>query len=278
MISVFRRLRWIDLLSLASNTTMKRIIPGLCTAALAAVLFTDANAACEAKSGGVTVPLLELYTSEGCDSCPPAERWLADLPDRGFKLDRVVPLAFHVDYWNDLGWVDPYAQNLFTQRQRDFARRTDSPTVYTPEFVLNGREYRRWSKNNFADELARLGRTAARADIALTLKHAGPALDVTAEATLRDANVAAAMYLALYENGLRTRVLAGENRGRELNHQFVVRRLIGPIAFDATGKARARESIRAAADWKTANLGVAAFVQESSGTAILQALALAVCP
>jgi hypothetical protein len=257
---------------------MKCLRTGICTAALAAALVTDATAGCEAQSGGSTVALLELYTSEGCDSCPPADRWLADLPGKGFGLNRVVPLAFHVDYWNYLGWVDPYAQSLFTQRQRDFARRTNAPTVYTPEFVLNGREYRRWSKNNFADELAHLGRAAPRADIVLKLNRAGSTLDVTGEATLRDTNAAAAMYLALYENDLQTRVLAGENRGRELSHQFVVRRLIGPIAFDATGKARARESIRAAADWRAAKLGVAAFVQEANGTAILQALALGACP
>lgn len=257
---------------------MQRITAGICSAVLGTVLITDATAACEAKSGSVTVPLLELYTSEGCDSCPPADRWLADLPSKGFGLNRVVLLAFHVDYWNDLGWVDPYAQSLFTQRQRDFARRTHSPTVYTPEFVLNGREYRRWSKNNFANELARLGRAAPRADIVLKLNRAGSTLDVSGEATLRDTNAAAAMYLALYENGLQTRVLAGENRGRELSHQFMVRRLIGPIAFDSTGKARARESIRAPADWRAAKLGVAAFVQEANGTAILQALAVGACP
>lgn len=242
------------------------------------VLVTDATAACEAKSGGSTVALLELYTSEGCDSCPPADRWLADLPGKGFERSRVVPLAFHVDYWNDLGWVDPFAQNLFTQRQRDFASRTHSPTVYTPEFVLNGREYRRWSKNNFADELARLNRTAPGADIALHLTRKGSTLDVTGEATLRDRNVTAALYLALYENDLQTHVLAGENRGRVLSHQFVVRRLIGPIAFDSAGKARVAEAINAAADWKIANLGVAAFVQEANSTSILQALALGACP
>jgi hypothetical protein len=200
------------------------------------------------------------------------------LASKGLGLDRVIPLAFHVDYWNYLGWVDPYAQNLFSQRQRDFARSTNAPTVYTPEFTLNGREYRRWSKNDLTGELARVNRTAPGADIALKLNRAGSTLQVTGEATLRDAGAAAAMYLALYENGLRTRVQAGENRGRELPHEFVVRRLLGPFAFDRDGKTRAREAISVAADWKTANLGVAAFVQQTNGTAVLQALALAVCP
>lgn len=257
---------------------MKRITAVFWSVIFSSVLVTDATAACEAKSGDSPVVLLELYTSEGCDSCPPADRWLAELPSKGFEHNRVVPLAFHVDYWNDLGWVDPFAQRLFTQRQHDFASRTHSPTVYTPEFVLNGREYRRWSKNNFADELARLNHGAPRADIALKLTRKGPTLDVIGEATLREGNVAAALYLALYENNLQTRVLAGENRGRVLSHQFVVRRLIGPIAFDSAGKARAAEAINAAADWKIANLGLAAFVQEADGTSILQALGLGACP
>lgn len=256
---------------------MKRITASICGAILSMVVVADATAACEAKSGESTVALLELYTSEGCDSCPPADRWLADLPSKGFEHSRVVPLAFHVDYWNDLGWVDPYAQSLFTQRQREFARRIHSPTVYTPEFVLNGREYRRWSKNNFAEELAHLNRAAPRADIALRLTRAGATLDVSAAATLRDKSIAAGMYLAIYENDLRTHVLAGENRGRELRHQYVVRRLIGPIAFDATGKARGRESI-SATGWNAEKVGVAVFVQEANGTSILQALALDTCP
>ena len=75
-------------------------------------------ATCNASSGAQRVALLELYTSEGCDSCPPADRWTSALPARGFDATRVITLAYHVDYWNYLGWTDPFAQARFTERQR----------------------------------------------------------------------------------------------------------------------------------------------------------------
>src|SRR5204863_6523688 len=115
---------------------------------------------CEAKSRDVVVPLLELYTSEGCDSCPPADQWLATLTAAGIGRERLVPLAFHVDYWNDLGWIDRFSRRDFTARQRAFVRRTGAATAYTPEFVLNGREYRRWSAEDLREQLQRAASTA----------------------------------------------------------------------------------------------------------------------
>jgi hypothetical protein len=247
---------------------------------LTAVLLSSnaAAAMCEAKSTNTIVPLLELYTSEGCDSCPPADQWLAALGGNGIGRDRLVPLAFHVDYWDNLGWIDPFAQSIFTARQREFTRRAGASTVYTPEFVLNGREYRRWSTNDVHDQLRRTSQTAPRADIALALKRTAATLEVDGEAKLRDAKDRAGVYLALYENNLQSNVKAGENRGRTLRHDSVVRRLVGPLDFDREGKARLHQSFALGANWKVADVGVAAFVQEINGTAILQTLALGVCP
>src|SRR5262252_8617302 len=98
---------------------------------------------CDATSGGRRVPVLELYTSEGCDSCPPVDRWVGGLPARGLTPDRVVTLAFHVDYWNHLGWADPYARAEFSERQRAATRRNEGRFVYTPQLMLNGKDYRR---------------------------------------------------------------------------------------------------------------------------------------
>src|SRR5690242_9370111 len=126
---------------------MPRITRPLLWSLLTAALpvATLAAADCSVKSGNSTVALLELYTSEGCDSCPPADRWVSELRRTGLAPDRVVPLAFHVDYWNYLGWTDRFAQSLFTQRQQNFVRYTRANTAYTPEIVLNGAEYRRWT-------------------------------------------------------------------------------------------------------------------------------------
>jgi hypothetical protein len=238
---------------------------------------TPSGATCEAKSGQTTAALLELYTSEGCSSCPPADLWLAELPRRGFDAARLVPLAFHVDYWNYLGWTDRFSQAAFTERQREFARRNNSRSVYTPEFVLSGHEYRRWSVGGFDTDVERINRQSPRADIALRLERQAQSIKINASSTLKQAPSSATLYLALYENNLRSDVRAGENSGRQLAHAFVVHRLIGPLAFDAKGQARFSEALKLDPAWKAADLGVAAFVQEAKGTEILQALALGAC-
>ena len=99
-----------------------------------------AGTQCAASSGAMRAALLELYTSEGCSSCPPADQWLSNLPTQNLDALAVVPLAFHVDYWDKLGWVDPFAQAAFTQRQRE--RNGRLGWVYTPQFMLNGEDYR----------------------------------------------------------------------------------------------------------------------------------------
>src|SRR5258706_3420766 len=98
---------------------MSRTIPVLSTLAMLAIATPGAGAAqCAAESGPHRVALLELYTSEGCDSCPPADRWVSSLAARGLEPGRVVTLGFHVDYWNYLGWKDPFANAEFNARQR----------------------------------------------------------------------------------------------------------------------------------------------------------------
>jgi hypothetical protein len=234
-------------------------------------------AVCQAKSGTTSVALLELYTSEGCDSCPPADRWIAALPKNGLGPDRVVPLALHVDYWNKLGWTDRFSQAAFTERQRELANRAKSHVLYTPQLVLNGRDYH-WRSNTLTDDLARINSRPARADIGLQLERKHRVLTVKGTATVKQTPAHAALYLALYENDLGTDVRAGENRGQILEHAFVVHRLIGPFAFDGGGKARIDETLNLDKTWNIGKLGIAAFVQESKGTDVLQALALGLCP
>src|SRR5438128_265914 len=94
------------------------------------------------ESGPKKVQLLELFTSEGCSSCPPAEAWLARLVNHSRLWHEFVPVAFHVDYWNRLGWKDPFASAEWTKRQQTYAASWKAESVYTPAFVLNGREWR----------------------------------------------------------------------------------------------------------------------------------------
>jgi hypothetical protein len=241
-----------------------------------------ANAAeCSATSGARRVPLLELYTSEGCDSCPPAERWINGLPARGLAPDRIVALAFHVDYWNYLGWADPYARPEFSGRQRAAAQRKTARFVYTPQLLLNGKDYRRGSlRDDLPERIAAINREAPPATISLKLTYqADQPLTANGEAVVQQAarRPGTAAYLALYENRLATQVLRGENRGRRLEHDFVVRELAGPFPLDGQGAARYDHGFRLDRAWKRGDLHVAAIVQHEGSGEVLQALALGRC-
>jgi hypothetical protein len=230
---------------------------------LCALVVPAADAAtCSATSGDTRNSLLELYTSEGCSSCPPADRWLSQLP----KDAGVVPLAFHVDYWDRLGWRDPFAQAAFSQRQR--ARNSGLGWVYTPQVMLDGEDFRDWHRG-----LPTRSKSPARASLALTLSQTSERVDVQAESRFAAPDVGrdASLYLALVENRLNSEVAAGENAQRTLHHDHVVRQLAGPL-----DPGRARHSFTLQPGWKAADLSVAAFVLDGKG-ATLQALARPGC-
>lgn len=247
-----------------------------CLAALAVLNATAVHAAtCSATSGAQRVALLELYTSEGCDSCPPADRWVSALPSRGLSSERVVTLAYHVDYWNYLGWKDPFAQARFTERQRFANARIGNRTIYTPQLMLDSKDYRRGVRDTFAQDIADINRQKPGADIALSMSTAGGVVETSARVTLQRPNASASVFLALTENKLASQVSAGENRGKRLEHDFVVRELAGPFALDARGAIA--HAFRVAPSWKTRDLSVAAFVQTASTGEVLQAVALPYC-
>jgi hypothetical protein len=235
---------------------------------------------CSAKSAPHTTALVELYTSEGCDSCPPADRWLSSLLANGFGPDRVVPLALHVDYWDYIGWKDPYAKDRFAARQRKLAQMRRPVIVYTPQVLLQGQDLRRWWSGAFGEEVARINARPARARISLAIRGVEPkAIHAELSAQLLDPaqRKNAAVYLAAYENMLASEVKAGENRGKRLEHDYVVREWIGPIPFAENlmlGEKRALPLLPGA---NAKHLGVAAFVQNRSTSEVLQALMLPAC-
>jgi hypothetical protein len=254
-----------------------RVLLAAITALLGLSAAHAAPEACTARSGPSTVALLELYTSEGCDSCPPADRWLStavkSFPDR-----RLVALALHVDYWDYIGWKDPFAKPLFAVRQRELAAATGSRVVYTPQVVLGGRDHRGWSSaSRFDAAVAEINARPARAEVELALKPgAGGAVDVEASARVPKPGDRedAALFVAVYQDGLASRVTAGENRGATLRHDRVVREWWGPFALDAAGAVAARRAVPAAT---IATGGAAAFVQSRRSGEVLQALALPAC-
>ncbi|HEX5612678.1 MAG TPA: DUF1223 domain-containing protein [Burkholderiales bacterium] len=235
---------------------------------------------CRAESGPHTAALVELYTSEGCDSCPPADRWLSGLEGRGYGHDRVVPIALHVDYWDYIGWKDPYARAAFSSRQRKLAQVMRGKVVYTPQVLVQGEDFRRWYTPAFDEAVARINARPARASISLALE-GGPAraFVVEAKASLLDPaqRQDLGLYLASYENKLVSPVQAGENRGRTLAHDYVVFEWVGPIAFPQEGRLAVRQTLPLLPKAVRAHSGVVAFVQNRASAEVLQALMLPAC-
>src|SRR5204863_7704463 len=139
---------------------------------LAAFAAFSASAAqaekCSARSGEKTAALVELYTSEGCNSCPPADRWLSSLGAR-YRAEVVVPLALHVDYWDYIGWKDPYAKREFSQRQRRLSQLQRASFVYTPQVLVHGTDFRECSGAAFDRAVARLHAKPAGARLELEI-------------------------------------------------------------------------------------------------------------
>jgi len=167
------------------------------------------------KSGKTRVSLLELYTSEGCSSCPPADRWLSGLKEDERLWKEIVPVAFHVDYWNYIGWKDRFALPEYSNRQRRYARDHNVSTVYTPGFLLNGREWRSFFG------LRRLKTTSDEKVGQLSVKLEGDNLQArfTPEEVTNETLV---LNIAVLGFDLATEVGAGENSGRTLKHDFTV--------------------------------------------------------
>ena len=244
-------------------------------ALLAALLMFEAEAQkCVARSGERTVALVELYTSEGCSSCPPADRWLSSL-GKTYRPDQVVPLALHVDYWDYIGWQDPYAKRAFSERQRRLSQLQRAALVYTPQVLVQGMDFRAWDGHQFDHVVARINSRAARAQLEMELLGSAPdALRLRALATVPDPaqQPDAALYVAAYENRLESRVTAGENHGRVLSHDHVVLEWQGPYGL---GEQQLKLALLPKA--KLADSGVVAFIQNRRPAEVLQALMLAAC-
>jgi hypothetical protein len=171
------------------------------------------------ESGDTQSSLIELFTSEGCSSCPPAEKWLSRLKSNQELWKKIVPVAFHVDYWDHLGWRDRFAKPEFTSRQQRYAAAWGGDSVYTPGFVVNGKEWRSWFGGNALP--------ASSTKVGLLRVSLGDDGQLTATfipATTQSRSLT--LNVALLGNDLQSDVKRGENSGRKLRHDFVVLDLI----------------------------------------------------
>jgi hypothetical protein len=234
--------------------------------------------ACHAHSGPLVRPVVELFTSEGCDSCPPADRWFSAT----FKDARDGPLAlaFHVDYWDRLGWKDRFAQAAYTERQQHAADVNHAGFVYTPQVLVQGRDVR-WRDAAAAGALRNAAQPAL---VSVDLDVEREAAAIRVRATARPAGTTplpadTSIVLAYVDNDLESEVKAGENRGVRLHHDHVVRALQSGARADGRNGvvADTRFALPAEAGRDPA---LVAFVQRAKDGAILQAVALplADCP
>jgi hypothetical protein len=168
------------------------------------------------QSGNAQVALVELYTSEGCSSCPPAEAALTRLKDDSGLWKTFVPLAWHVDYWNHLGWRDRFSSALYTERQRGYAAKWGSDSVYTPAFAINGRE---WHLGIASNAFATAG--SHEAGVLAAATDDGQRFAITYQPPPNNGMEWDA-HVALLGCGISSKIGAGENSGRDLKHDFVV--------------------------------------------------------
>jgi hypothetical protein len=243
-----------------------------------------ATAACSVSSGPQRATLIELFTSEGCSSCPPADRWLSGFASSGQtkKETPIVPLAFHVDYWDYIGWTDRFARPAFTARQKERQQATQGRFIYTPQTVVNARDSSDWRRAGRPGLINTGSPITARAELQLSaepITSGGTIAHLTAQLlpAASASGKAAVAYLALYENGLASEVHSGENAGRQLRHDYVVREWIGPLAFAADGHLDSHQRF-SVADVNPSRSGIAAIVESSDGSQLHQALALPLCP
>jgi hypothetical protein len=164
---------------------------------------------CRAESGAQVPVVVELYTSEGCNSCPPADRWLSTLKDK----PGVLAAAFHVDYWDRLGWKDRFASARHTERQAQQQAAAGARYSYTPQVVVNGRDWRRWSE---------LPAPGLDAPVRITLQRVGAQVELQVK-PVHDTRRRLALWWAVLEDGHVSDVRAGENSGVTLHHDHVVR-------------------------------------------------------
>jgi hypothetical protein len=262
------------------HTLFLAVMAGLLGGQFAMAASSDTACQASAKSGAQLATIAELYTSEGCDSCPPADKWFSNFRSQAKSGATVVPLAFHVDYWDYIGWKDRFANAQYANRQRTAVALQGSRSVYTPQVMVDGRDNRSWqSASRFETSMRELTNRAPRATISANASESAGALDVFADVAVpsevdrRDAQV----YIAITENNLVSRVTAGENRGATLKHDYVVRELLGPFSLADSGSPRIQKRIRVGADWKREDLAVAVFAQHARDGTVLQAIRFPIC-
>lgn len=223
--------------------------------------------------------LLELYTSEGCSSCPPADRFLSHLKEAGISSRQLIPMAFHVTYWDYIGWEDPFAKIQYDQRQRNLAHKNAKNTVYTPQFILIGDDYRQYA--TFSEDINKLVSQRSTVDLILSAhlvsdNKGNEKLQLNLISDISKSKIKEfRFYFAVIENNLSSDVKRGENEGEKLHHDYVVRQLSNPyFQNESDNKQEVEYIVVLDPEWKKQDLSIVAFVENSHTGEVLQAVKL----
>ncbi len=184
---------------------------------------------CTAQSAATVTPVIELYTSEGCSSCPPADKWLstlkakdADKPTNTAQPSAVIQ-AFHVGYWDYIGWVDRFATPSHTQRQKQISAWNKQNGIYTPQMVLNGKDWRGWGSVGPFNTSVAASKELASSSISLQQIGADQFEATVNPVSGQNGSTVWSAYWTVTEHGHSSKVKAGENKGENLSHDYVVR-------------------------------------------------------
>ena len=229
------------------------------------------------ESGEQQIAVLELFTSEGCGLCPAADRWVHNLPSQGIDEKNLIVLAFHIDYLNEQkGWIDQFASPVFSDRQRQLAQLNLYQSVYTPEFVISGEVIHNWEKhvkkvvravNGFEPEV----------DISLKVEEQENKqlkIDSIIRVQGNENRQYSALYLAVIEDNITSKVNGGDNRGATFNHQNLVRKWLGPFDLNREGETDLSTIIKLDHEWDSTALSIVAMVQNLDDGFVLQGLKL----
>jgi hypothetical protein len=219
----------------------------------------------EPAKGDKQAVLVELFTSEGCSSCPPADRLLIDISTKQpYKDAEVITLGFHVDYWDHIGWKDRFSSREFTKRQEDYSRQFRLDSTYTPQIVVDGEREVVGNNRQGVDEAVTKSRSE-KADVRLEVKDDQLSINIDKLAAQKGSTV----YLAVAESGLRSAVSSGENSGRNLDHVSVVRELRSLGKIEAGKNVyTAQVKLPSSGDWKRDSLRYVVFVQDDANMKI----------
>lgn len=211
--------------------------------------------------------LVELFTSEGCSSCPPADRALAFLEkEQPYPQAEVITLALHVDYWDDLGWKDEYSSPLFTERQEFYEQTLKLDSAYTPQMIVDGRSEFVGSDSGKAAKAITEAAKVQKGKIEITKSEDKLKVKIADLPEHETSNI----FLAITEDNLVSNVAKGENSGKKLEHQSVVRELKSIGTLKAPEKSGEIETtLQLKPNWKRENLKIVAFVQENASRRIL---------